>query len=197
LYLVRAKAKLPCSRVAILAAAATQPWELIKILLRHPSVTITSVISARKAIHGSPRSTTPWPAGSTCAGEPLDIDRLVAAGADGAALSVAMPDTVASMSTRAPVGSDSPGLAGLIDLQRPTIWSARPHAYASGMGESHEDLAYLAQAVYGMPEIYGEEIVTAQLIANPGCYPQTGILGLAPLVAGAMLPGARHGIIGR
>src|SRR5207244_1480396 len=36
----------------------------------------------------------------------------------------------------------------------------------------------------GLPEIYGEEIATAQLVANPGCYPQTAILGLAPLVAG-------------
>src|SRR5205814_4577700 len=46
------------------------------------------------------------------------------------------------------------------------------------------DLAHLAQAVYGLPEIYGDDIPTAQLVANPGCYPQTAILGLAPLVAG-------------
>ena len=59
-----------------------------------------------------------------------------------------------------------------------------PNVYAQWYGESHDDLAHLAQAVYGLPEIYGEEIATAQLIANPGCYPQTGILGLAPLVAG-------------
>ena len=42
----------------------------------------------------------------------------------------------------------------------------------------------MAQAVYGLPEIYGEELAAAQLVANPGCYPQTAILGLAPLVAG-------------
>jgi N-acetyl-gamma-glutamyl-phosphate reductase len=59
-----------------------------------------------------------------------------------------------------------------------------PNVYAQWYGESHHDLAHLAQAVYGLPEIYGEEIPTAQLIANPGCYPQTAILGLAPLVAG-------------
>jgi N-acetyl-gamma-glutamyl-phosphate reductase len=41
--------------------------------------------------------------------------------------------------------------------------------------------------VYGLPEIYGDEIPTAQLIANPGCYPQTAILGLAPLVAGRLI----------
>jgi N-acetyl-gamma-glutamyl-phosphate reductase len=59
-----------------------------------------------------------------------------------------------------------------------------PNAYAQWYGESHEDLAHLAQAVYGLPELYADEIATAQLVANPGCYPQTAILGLAPLVAG-------------
>src|SRR6202022_2752567 len=59
-----------------------------------------------------------------------------------------------------------------------------PNVYAQWYGESHEDLAHLAQAVYGLPEIYGDEIAAAQLVANPGCYPQTAILGLAPLVAG-------------
>jgi N-acetyl-gamma-glutamyl-phosphate reductase len=59
-----------------------------------------------------------------------------------------------------------------------------PNIYAQWYGESHEDLAYLAQAVYGLPEVYGDDIASAQLLANPGCYPQTGILGLAPLVAG-------------
>ena len=59
-----------------------------------------------------------------------------------------------------------------------------PNVYAQWYGESHEDLAHLTQAVYGLPEVYGEEVATAQLVANPGCYPQTAILGLAPLVAG-------------
>jgi N-acetyl-gamma-glutamyl-phosphate reductase len=59
-----------------------------------------------------------------------------------------------------------------------------PNVYAQWYGESHRDLAHLAQAVYGLPELYGDEIGTAQLVANPGCYPQTAILGLAPLVAG-------------
>ena len=59
-----------------------------------------------------------------------------------------------------------------------------PNVYAQWYGESHHDLANLAQAVYGLPELYGDEIPRAQLIANPGCYPQTAILGLAPLVAG-------------
>jgi N-acetyl-gamma-glutamyl-phosphate reductase len=68
-----------------------------------------------------------------------------------------------------------------------------PNVYAQWYGESHEDVAHLAQAVYGLPELYGDEIPTAHLVANPGCYPQGAILGLAPLVAaGSIEP---HGII--
>ena len=48
-------------------------------------------------------------------------------------------------------------------------------------------MAHLAQAVYGLPELYRDEICTAQLVANPGCYPQTAILGLAPLIAGGAI----------
>jgi N-acetyl-gamma-glutamyl-phosphate reductase len=55
--------------------------------------------------------------------------------------------------------------------------------YARWYGASHTDAAGLAQAVYGLPELYGDQIAGARLLANPGCYPQTGILGLAPLVA--------------
>jgi len=38
------------------------------------------------------------------------------------------------------------------------------------------------EAVYGLPELYREEIKKAHLIANPGCYPTSVILGLAPLL---------------
>ena len=51
---------------------------------------------------------------------------------------------------------------------------------AQWYGESHNDLAHLAQAVYGLPEIYGDEIPTAQLIANPGCYTTCAQLPLVP-----------------
>ncbi len=47
----------------------------------------------------------------------------------------------------------------------------------------HKDKINLAQAVYGLPELYRAKIKNAQLIANPGCYPTASILALAPLVA--------------
>jgi N-acetyl-gamma-glutamyl-phosphate reductase len=41
---------------------------------------------------------------------------------------------------------------------------------------------YLEQSVYGLTELYRKEIQTCQLVANPGCYPTSAILALAPLV---------------
>src|SRR5215472_17624531 len=38
--------------------------------------------------------------------------------------------------------------------------------------------AWLAQAVYGLPELYADEIARARLVANPGCYATS--VGLAP-----------------
>lgn len=46
----------------------------------------------------------------------------------------------------------------------------------------HSSPGLLASAVYGIPELYREKIKAASLIANPGCYPTSVILGLAPLL---------------
>jgi len=43
---------------------------------------------------------------------------------------------------------------------------------------THSQRALLSQAVYGLPEIYAAEAARASLIANPGCYPSSVILGL-------------------
>ncbi len=40
----------------------------------------------------------------------------------------------------------------------------------------------LLEAVYGLPEIYLDKIKDASLVANPGCYPTSVILGIAPLL---------------
>lgn len=47
---------------------------------------------------------------------------------------------------------------------------------------SHKAPRALAQAVYGLPELHREEIRKAKLVANPGCYPTSIILGLAPVL---------------
>jgi len=46
----------------------------------------------------------------------------------------------------------------------------------------HNQPALLKEAVYGLPEIHREKIKSARLVANPGCYPTSITLALAPLV---------------
>jgi N-acetyl-gamma-glutamyl-phosphate reductase len=55
--------------------------------------------------------------------------------------------------------------------------------------QKHTAQEYLAEAVYGLPELHRQKIAKARLVANPGCYPTSVILGLAPLLrAGVIEP---------
>jgi len=56
-----------------------------------------------------------------------------------------------------------------------------PSEYAAWY-EPHMNPELLQKAVYGLPEIRRNKIRKAELIANPGCYPTSIILGLAPLL---------------
>lgn len=46
----------------------------------------------------------------------------------------------------------------------------------------HSCTDILEESVYGLPELYADEVAHAQVIGNPGCYPTTVLLGLAPLL---------------
>lgn len=48
--------------------------------------------------------------------------------------------------------------------------------------QAHIAKEFLAEAVYGLPEINRAQVKGARLVANPGCYPTSIILGLAPLL---------------
>ncbi|MDT8420970.1 MAG: N-acetyl-gamma-glutamyl-phosphate reductase [Desulfuromonadales bacterium] len=48
--------------------------------------------------------------------------------------------------------------------------------------QPHTSGELLGEAVYGLPELYREQLRGAALVANPGCYPTSVALGLAPLL---------------
>ena len=48
--------------------------------------------------------------------------------------------------------------------------------------QTHSSPDLFAEAVYGLPELYADQLCSARLIANPGCYPTSVILALAPLL---------------
>jgi N-acetyl-gamma-glutamyl-phosphate reductase len=165
------------TKIAILGGSGYTALELIKILLRHPSAEIVAITSRQE---GTPPISELHPSllrrlDLRC--EPFDADRLAGRGVQCAFGCL-------------PHGASMGTLCALLDRGLRVIdlsadYRLRdPNVYAQWYGESHADLAHLMQAVYGLPEVYGDDIATAKLVANPGCYPQTAILGLAPLVAG-------------
>jgi N-acetyl-gamma-glutamyl-phosphate reductase len=170
-------------KVAILGGSGYTAAELVKILLRHPQVEVAAVTTRQEAKEGTPLLAElhhSLAARSALRCETFDPDRLKAKGVQCAF--ACLPHGV-SLAAIAPLLDRG---IRVIDLS--ADYRLRdPNVYARWYGESHADLAHLTQAVYGLPEIYGDEIASAPLVANPGCYPQTAILGLAPLVAGKQI----------
>jgi N-acetyl-gamma-glutamyl-phosphate reductase len=74
--------------------------------------------------------------------------------------------------------------------------------YEAWYGETHPDPGRLGQTPYGLPELFAPEIAAAKLVANPGCYPTSAILPLAPLVKqglvdpGTILVDSKSGVSG-
>jgi len=62
-------------------------------------------------------------------------------------------------------------------LKNPVVYE---EWYKKGYSQVSKD--WLSKAVYGLPELYYQEINKASLVANPGCYPTSVILGIAPLL---------------
>ncbi len=59
--------------------------------------------------------------------------------------------------------------------------------YAQWYKHEHPFPELLAEAVYGLPEVYRRDIADAQIVGNPGCYPTSILLGVLPLLeAGAL-----------
>lgn len=76
-----------------------------------------------------------------------------------------------------------------------------PEAFEQWFGRPHPAPDLLPEAVYGLPEVNRDRIRSASLVANPGCYPATSILALAPAVAAGLVTGsivvdAKSGISG-
>ncbi len=53
--------------------------------------------------------------------------------------------------------------------------------------EEHTQPGLLAEAVYGLPEFYRDQVKGARLVANPGCYPTAANLALRPLAAAGLI----------
>lgn len=166
-------------RVGILGAASFVAGELIKLLLRHPNVELTYLESGTFA--GKIISAAHPELNCLCSlvCEEYRQDNILNK-CD--LLFVCKSHTEAMGYVSRLQGSD----IKIIDLSA-DFRLKDEGIYEKWYGHKHIFPQGLDQAVYGMPEIYGQKIKTASLIANPGCYPTSVILGIIPLVAAGVV----------
>ena len=164
-------------QTAVLGASGYTGIELLRLLWAHPAVEVTAITSRANA--GQPLSSVlPRFAGLPGADlafiEP-DMDAVVASGAETAFL--ALPH---GMAADYALPLLERGLR-VIDLSADFRLNEAA-VYEEFYGQAHPAPEWLERAVYGMPEIYAEEIKKSQLVASPGCYPTSIILPLVPLL---------------
>jgi N-acetyl-gamma-glutamyl-phosphate reductase len=164
------------TKVAILGGSGYTAAELIKILLRHPGARIEAVTSRQEGTPAVAELHSSLLGRIDLRCEPFDPDGLKRRGVQCAF--GCLPHGVSAESVKPLLdrGIRVVDLSADYRLRDPKVFQAY-------YGEPPHDLANLSRAVYGLPELYGEKIAKADLVANPGCYPQTGIIGLAPLAA--------------
>ncbi|MEC0328229.1 MULTISPECIES: N-acetyl-gamma-glutamyl-phosphate reductase [Paenibacillus] len=170
-------------KVAIVGSTGYGGVELIRFLWGHPAVEIVSVISASSA--GAPISEG-FPHLSEIIVQSLDAVEPEEIAAKAEVVFTATPSGVS--------GKLVPELlkAGLkvIDLSG-DFRLKDGDVYETWYKHGAPDGKLLEQAVYGLSEIYGDEVRGAGLISNPGCYPTATLLGLIPaLSAGWIDPGS-------
>jgi len=74
--------------------------------------------------------------------------------------------------------------------------------YESWYKVEHKNPQLAKEAIYGLPELWRDEVKGASLIANPGCYPTSAILGLYPLLkkglidTGSIIIDSKSGVSG-
>jgi N-acetyl-gamma-glutamyl-phosphate reductase len=160
-------------KAAIVGSTGYGGVELIRLIQNHPHLELGVLISSSQP--GEPLAQTyPHLIHLPCSFEELETERLCTQ-AD--LIFFATPPGVSgkwapSLVERGKVVID---LSGDFRLNSPEIyqeWYKRPAAPAEWLG----------QAVYGLSEWFREEIQTASLIANPGCYPTAALLAVAPLL---------------
>ncbi|WP_158857268.1 N-acetyl-gamma-glutamyl-phosphate reductase [Lunatibacter salilacus] len=162
-------------RVSIIGASGYTGSELARILINHPEVEIVHITSETHLgknfsdLHPQfiGRLDMPLVSAQNILAEDQDV------------LFLALPHGVSMSFVKQWAGEKVKiiDLSGDFRLRNPKVyseWYQKEHIYPEGF----------KNAVYGLPELHGERIAKASLVANPGCYPTASILSLAPLVAG-------------
>src|SRR5580765_3028883 len=171
------------ARVAIAGATGYTGQELLRLLARHPAVTIAAAMSSGAQSAGASSAPRRLPALAhiwTGAITPLDREAL-AREAD--LVFLALPDKAAAELAPALVEDgvrviDLSGAFRLRDQAMRARWYPETHALPKNLA-------------YGLTELERSAVASARMVANPGCYPTAALLALRPLLdAGVVAKGS-------
>lgn len=180
------------AQVAVIGATGYSGFELAKLLLRHPHVA-RPVFFMRESAHGAPVPrclTQVFPHLRGWGEAPcrvFSVDAVKQSGAQVAFLATPHEASLEIAPALLPAGLRVVDLSGAFRFRA-------PETFAAWYKLPPPDAALLEEAVYGMPELYADALPQARLVANPGCYSTSVILGLKPLVDAGWLA-ADRGIV--
>ncbi len=163
--------------VAIVGASGYSGAELLRLLIMHPHANLVCMTSRQEA--GRTLGEV-FPRFRASTAEDLvfvapEIDTIVDSGAE--VVFLALPHGVASEFA---VPFLERGLR-VIDLSADFRLND-PEVYKEFYEHEHPAPELLSKAVYGLPEMYADQIQEADLVASPGCYPTSILIPLLPLV---------------
>jgi len=166
-------------RVAVVGVTGYAGFELARLLLRHPHIEKTTFFLRES--YGNVRCLTElfpqlrgW-GDAPC--RPLTVDAVATSGAEVVFLSTPHE---ASLELVPQLLAANPALR-IVDLSGAFRFHSG-ETFAKWYKLPSPDANSLAQAVYGLPELYADALPKARIVGNPGCYPTSVILGLKPLV---------------
>jgi len=177
----------PC-RVAVVGVTGYAGFELARLLLRHPQVERPTFF-LREGNANVRCLTELFPhlrgwGDAPC--RPLSAEAVAASGAEVVFLSTPHEASVELVPALLAV---NPALR-IVDLSG-AFRFRDPKTFAAWYKLAAPDAEMLAQAVYGLPEVYADTLPNARIVGNPGCYPTSVILGLRPLVEAGWINPAR------
>ncbi|MEM3506447.1 MAG: N-acetyl-gamma-glutamyl-phosphate reductase [Candidatus Bathyarchaeia archaeon] len=170
-------------RVGIIGGSGYVGGELLRLLLFHPKVELSAVVSREYAgeyvyrVHPNLRSLT------QLRFIPFEINRI--------------SDNCDIVFTATPHGTSLKIVPELLKLGMKVIdMSAdfrlkNPEDYVKWYGWKHTNPELLKEAIYGLPELHREEIKNARLVACPGCMSTSAILGLVPPIKAEIIENDR------
>jgi N-acetyl-gamma-glutamyl-phosphate reductase len=160
-------------RVAIIGASGYTGAESVRIILRHGEAQVTYLTALPEECGPMHEIFPEFRGRCELPVEPLDLKKL----ADSADVALCcLPHKVSMQFV--------PELlkAGLKVIDFSADYRLKDVAVYEKFYQKHIDPDNLAKAVYGLPELYREQIKQTTLVANPGCFPTSALLGIAPLL---------------